>query len=133
MPYTIEQLPGEPIILATYTNPLNFAQDFRQARDEIYALSKTIPGSTVYLIHNARDLRVSVNDLYSGIVAVFKPEELKRERDARLHAIGVGAGSVVEFGVDVIKQTRFGGIEIELFETFEEALAYAREGYSPEI
>jgi len=127
MTHTIQQVANEPIILIKIFSPFDAHNETSEILHEIIEMVYPMPGLT-YLIYNVLELKLGFSDMVMGMAAALRSnvpgvEELKTK--ARM--VVVGAGDLIKFAAKSAKQVQYGGLNVELFDTSEEALAFARE------
>ncbi len=126
MTVKIEQLSEEPIILYTYSNPYKANEEIQAVIDGATELTAGIPG-TVYAIHDVHNVKVSFSELVSSMGTAIKSfRELKPDFLERTKTILVGTSSLLKLAADSFNQVQYGELSVELFDTVNEALAYAR-------
>jgi hypothetical protein len=125
MAFTIEQLPGEPIWIITYEEPIDFKNDPVGVKSYLGEATADCPG-VFYSVHDARDITVKFSDVVMGLAAAFRTSNFKLDA-SRGRMLVVGAEKLIRLAAESAKQVQYGGVHIEIFDTMEEALAYARE------
>ena len=124
MAYEIEKIDGEPIIVVTYKEPYSPNEDVIQTNRLVAKYLDDIEGP-VYLINDIRQVRLSFTSMVQTMAAAFR-DETTLEAD-RIKGVAVGAGRMLKMMVDSAKQMQFGNVNIDMFDTPEEAIAFARE------
>jgi hypothetical protein len=125
MPFSIQRLPDEPILLAKYTGRME-PEDLVALRTQSVQLAGEV--ERVYRVNDARQLELSFSDL----VAVMGAETATRTNPGSLgdprfnDIIVVSPGSLVRFGTESLSQEQYGSLQIPLFEDLGEGLAHAR-------
>lgn len=123
MPVAYELLPEESIIICTFTGDFK-TEDLRQMYrtcDEL--LNKTY--SHLYRISNFS----AVDSTFPEVMAAIK--EIGSDlpggaSDPRVTTCVVGSNQWTRMAVDFLKRPQFGGLQISLFQTIEDALAAMR-------
>jgi hypothetical protein len=124
MVYTIETLPGEPIIIDWHGEPLEetghqvFAEELAQAVQSI--------DGPIYRIADLTGMSYS----FPTMVYVMA-EETRHKRpgsvgDPRIKTVLVATGEIASLVATAAKQPHYGALDLPVFETRDEALAYIR-------
>ena len=125
MPFTVERLQNEPIIVITWSDPPNAAKDMPESWKEIDRRIRP-DESGVYTISDLRNLTIDFASIVSGMT-LQQEQRPGAANDPRVHSILVGSGILWEIVSKGAKQFKRAGMELPLFATMEEALAHARE------
>jgi len=125
MSYTIQRLPGEPIIINTLAADFNVSRDALPSLQETFTLVEEI-GGPVYSIMDVRQLSISFSDLVLGM-GMLTRGEMALFTDPRLRLIAVGASGLAAMGAKALSQAQYGNLSVHLCDTVDEAIAYARE------
>jgi hypothetical protein len=124
MPYKVERLPHEPIIVASWFDPVDPVQDSVKMAAETDALIG--PSETkVFVVNDFRPLKVDLKFVIAGMSA----QRLKRPgagSDPRIRTILVGEGMFWTIAEKSIKRLQ-GNLDATLFTSMDEALVHARE------
>lgn len=123
MAYTLKQLPGEPIIIDTHVDPLE-PSGYTDFARELVALATSIEGP-IWRIIDLSGVNVSFTVLVHVMAEEAKSGLPGTSGDPRVHPLVVGTGDSVKMIVDSAKQQHY-GVEMQLFATQAEAVAYAR-------
>jgi hypothetical protein len=131
MPYQVSRLGHEPIIIATLTDPIDWAQDIKKTTAEVAALAAEIEGRG-FRITDLTQAKVTFSELMMGLAAVLRSEGgwLSTPQITPLVVTTQELGR--EFQAFVAQQEQYGKLQIEIFSTLEQAIAYAREQGSAE-
>ena len=125
MPFKIERLPGESIIVTTWAEPANLTEEMPESWKKIDALIGP-DEDKVYCITDLRGLSVDFSTMIKGMT-LQRGRQPGSSSDLRIRSILVGTGMLWEIVSKGVKQIRGGNAELPLFSTMEEALAHARE------
>jgi hypothetical protein len=126
MSYTIEVLPGEPIIFAALSESFSIERDLPVAIGTILELLEGMDGKCFFIV----DSGGFVPDLH-GIVT--SASMMARGENPVWHhpniweVIVVTSVSIVKLGAEGLRHAAFGHLKIQAFSTAEDALDYARE------
>jgi hypothetical protein len=131
MPYQVSRLGHEPIIIATLSDPIDWAQDIKKTTAEVAALAAEIEGRG-FRITDLTQTNVTFSELMMGLAAVLRSEGgwLSTPQITPLVVTTQELGR--EFQAFVAQQEQYGKLHIEVFSTLEQAVAYAREQGSAE-
>jgi chromosome condensin MukBEF ATPase and DNA-binding subunit MukB len=123
MPVTVTRLPDEPIILAHIYDRMDLAT-IRSMFEQTAALAQEIEGP-LFRITNFRDVDVSIREMANALVEANRCAP-GSTRDPRVTPIMVAGRNRVRLLFDAMKRKEFGGREVLVFDTLDEALSYAR-------
>ena len=127
MSHTVERLPGEPIVIITYETPFNFQIEPGQIL-EAMAGAITDSDEIVFAVHNTSELSFSFSDIVAGMGGAFKSVR-GQELSPLTRILVVGGGNLLSLAVKSAKQIQYGGLDIELFDSVDAAIAYARQNF----
>ena len=122
MPHTVRKLPGEPIIVVTYTEPFDYAMGFEDIKNSIGKIANGIEGP-VFDIHDVSTLQFT----FSKVVTALRNALLNPTLKGKTTTLGVGAGILFDLATKAASRRQYGMTNILLFPTPEEAISYARE------
>jgi hypothetical protein len=126
MNYTTERLPGEPIIIHTLLSEYRLGKDTRPAIQEIAEVANKIEEKPVYIIIVTYELRMNFGDLVQGLAMATRGETaIFTDPSVRLRL--VGSGGLVELGARAFEQRQYGGLDVRLYPTLEDALEGIRQ------
>jgi hypothetical protein len=131
MPYQVSRLGHEPIIIATLTDPIDWAQDIKKTTAHVAALAAEFEGRG-FRITDLTQTNVTFSELMMGLATVLRSEGgwLDNPRITPLVVTTQELGR--EFQAFVAEQEQYAKLHIEIFSTLEQAIAYAREQSSTE-
>jgi hypothetical protein len=126
MPYEVSRLGKEPIIIATLIDPIDWARDIKNTTAQVAALAAEIEGRG-FRITDLTRTNVSFSELMMGLAAVLRSEGgwLSTPQIQPLVVTTQELGR--EFQTFVAEQEQYGKLNIEVFSTLAEAIAFARE------
>ena len=128
MSYTIEKLPGEPIIIVTTHPDFDAEAEYPLVRKEVAELLSRQPAPVFYIMDYTH-LSAGLDEIM--IVASGRT----RQPDANLRhpnvwqAIVVTNQDILRMAARGVSGEVFGGFDVPTFDTLDEALAYARAQY----
>jgi hypothetical protein len=121
--FTIEQVPGQPILLVTCNPDFDLQRDSLEIKRRLADLTAAIPGA-VCTIYDVRRFKSSFSDVIMGLTASFTPDDF--EADWARHQVAVvGAGDLFRLVARSAQQAQFSEFDVEVFDTLEEALTHA--------
>ena len=124
MPIETQPIDDENIIIIKISDPFKMAETIPELSDILQTKLDSTDG-TLYYISDICDATINFADLVSGMGLVFKGG-LESFSDSRLHMIVVSESSLVKMGSKAAQQTQYGGVNIKVFATVDDALTYAR-------
>lgn len=124
MSVSVKKLPGEPIVIVTYTMPFKGKDDVNAANAGVADLITRVEGD-LYRIADLSTVTIEWNELIRALQEATHRKE-GTLRDSRVHSIFVGEDQGVVMAVNSLKQQQYGGIDAKWFATLNEALEYAR-------
>ncbi len=122
MPFKIERLPDEPILIVTIEDHID-AEVVRGIFIQTAAMFAQIEGAVVYRIADIRTAKTNFVDVIK-IIKTIRSGIPASSIDPRIRGVFVGRNHFARMYADFIRQ--FGGAPIPFFETVEEAVEYAR-------
>ncbi len=126
MSLKIEKLPGEPILSLVFEGRLT-TEDLRQTEQVSLDLAKDLEKPT-FRISDARQMQVSFPDLvvllFDAAKARHNPGSLADPNFVDL--IVVPPEGLVAFGTKSLGQEQYGKLNIQVFDSIEDAFAHAR-------
>lgn len=121
----INKLPDEPIIIATYTKGQPPAEAIEEVIQYTAQLLDEVEG-VIYRIEDLTEADMTFGDAVQVMGAVTKNRP-GSARDPRVKTLLVGAGTLLDLSAKAFQQTQYGGLQVPLYSSVEEALANARE------
>lgn len=124
MPVRFEYLPGEPLIIAHFSGH-GTADDVLAMFDATGELLENY--SRVYRIANYQRARSSMKDVIDIVRKTASDSRPGSTQDPRVTSVLVADNKWVSLGADLLRQTNFGNIRLEVFNSQAEALKHLRE------
>jgi hypothetical protein len=126
MPIQVEFMKDEPITVYHYPEKLESNQDIRDAVIEATNHNRNLTDPVIWVIHDTTHLKLDFSTLVSALVTLTKegPEGFD---DPRLRAAAVSSSELVKLAAKAAGQRQYGSWQVAIFNTYEEALAHARE------
>jgi hypothetical protein len=129
MPFTVEKLPEEPIVLVKIKvgDQKDFERDFPPLVQRIAELVAGIEGP-IYRITDLTEVNISFGELVLAMQQEYRSEMPGTAADPRIQVVLVTSSKLIEVGAEgVPKSIHYGGKQPpKIFPTMDEALAYAR-------
>jgi len=123
MPIQNVQSPNNPnIIMSKATDPIDLTKDPQKSLGELQSMLASTSG-TVYLIVDCLGVNPGFSDMVIGMAA-SSSDPNSPLRNERLKTVIVAQGKIFENMVQWYKQNNYGKLEMPLFKTVDEALAY---------
>ncbi len=122
----VEKIKDEPIIVYHYPEKLESNQEIRDAVIEGTNLNRNMPDPVIWVIHNTSKLKLDFSTLVSGL-ATLTMDGPEGFNDPRLRAAAVSSSELVKLAARSASQKQYGGWQVAIFDTYEQALAHARE------
>lgn len=123
MPVTITRLPNEPIVIVELRERMDlnsvrtmFKQTAEIARDM---------NQPVYRIANFLNVNVSIREMAAALAEGTKGGP-GSPRDRQVPFVMVAGRNRIRFFFEMLRRKEYGGIEVPVFDTMDEALAYVR-------
>ena len=129
MPGSVEKIPDKPIAIVTYHGHIS-VEDTRAVFAQVAGLVD-VYGSPFY-----RLTRVSSSDSDTSFDELMRMTVVSSKgipgsaTDPNVTTIFVGQSMYFDLFVDAMQQDSFGGVEIPMFDTMDEAMAYVEEQLS---
>ncbi len=120
MPYSIKQVPNEPIITGIFYPPLDPANDAAGLLVELNRLVDSIDGE-VYYIGDTSRLNLKFADVVQSLSA-----SRDKVRPDKIRYIVVHSDEMSTLAATAWQQKQYGGFEVILVGSVEEGIAYAR-------
>jgi len=126
MTYQVQQLDGKPIWVSNYHEPYDPSMDAHAVDLEMQSLTADVPGK-LYFIADMRAIDVEFSDIVSGLAEAFKSGVETFYTNPRVTILTVGTSDLIKMATEAAKQAQYGGVDIKVFPTVEEAVACAEE------
>lgn len=126
MPIQVKQIGDEPIIVHHYPAKLESNQDIRDAIAAEYAIFQSLAAPVVWAIHDTTRLTIDFGTLISALVTLTREGPIRPD-DSRLQVAAVSGSELVKLAARSASQRQYGGWSVSIFDTYEQALAHARE------
>lgn len=126
MAFTVERIEDEPIVIVRVTNPLGDTVEETRASDKAVADAAADIEGTYYRITDVTELDITFTEIVYWL-AEQKHAAPGSINDPRLIPLTIGGKDIDYQAIDWAKQEQYGGREIQLFATLDDALAHARQ------
>lgn len=124
MAVKFEKLPSEPILLATFTDPLDATADTRILNETVAQTLSEMDGA-LYLIADLSDASIGFSDIVIGLGAASRGD-MAFFRAERLKMVTVGVGELVTRVAQFAQQKQYGNFGSVVLPTVEDALKHCR-------
>jgi hypothetical protein len=126
MTVKVEFIEDAPITVYHYPEKLESTLELKDAVIEGTNHNKEISDPVIWVIHNTSQLKINFSSLIMALVALTKegPEGFD---DPRLRIAAVSSSELIKLAARSASQQQYGGWKVLIFDTYEEALTYARE------
>jgi hypothetical protein len=126
MPFRLEKLPDEPIVMVSIVEPFDVKADYVPFANELLGLLDQ-SSEPLFAISDSRSLKLSFGEMVSMLGIVTRGDESRRlEKHPKIRAwLIVVENELLRMGANALGQAQYGGNAIPLFRTVEEALDYA--------
>lgn len=125
MPYQLEQFPDAPIMIFTMRQDYNMATDAPAFAQEIAALAPSWP-EPVFLIMVEDGYRPGLQDIMVGASVAARGENPVFHNPGIREVLYVTPDKMGQLALKGLNSPIFGHTMVKVFDTREEALAYAR-------
>src|SRR5688500_16510571 len=121
MPYKVEKLPNEPILVTAVLNPFKVSEEFPLY---IEAVVKALDEATepLYFISDAVGLKVSFGDVVSGLGFVTKGKITYINHRNMRKMIAIADSDLIRMAVNAVGQKQYGEHVAQVYPTAEAAL-----------
>lgn len=128
MPYNIELLPDEPIVIVTLSEPFDWVKDVETTTAQVADLTQHLDGP-IYRISDMKQVSLDFSEVVTALASVTKVKNGSFS-DPRYRIIFISQKALVdlaEFGAQSASQEQYGVAEpIQVFTDLDEALHYVR-------
>jgi hypothetical protein len=123
---TIEMLPDEPVLLITYNNTFSFKEEGKSVLESVIAAFDNASQPVFYIV----DMREEPAFDFQEFLALTS--QITRGQNALLHHRNMKENLIItqnnffKVAARGLSADVFGGVKARIFDTLEDALAYAR-------
>jgi hypothetical protein len=122
---TFNKLPDEPILILTLSGSSTDLSDPEQSHNQLHSFLDSI-SEPVFLILDMSNAQLGLDDLMRGASDAFRGDNPTFKHPNIREVLQVSDDPTLELAAEGMNSAVFGNIKIRLFETLEDALAYAR-------
>lgn len=123
----IEAFENEAIVIGHFEEPFNASSDLGDLNEAVTEMLQTSDG-IVYRIEDLTHIDVSFSALVEGLSVVTSKTHEGSARNERIRLLFAGHDQdLLEMLQSSFKQKQYGEIDVEIFETLDDALTYVRE------
>ncbi|NDJ75066.1 MAG: hypothetical protein GYB65_02310 [Chloroflexi bacterium] len=125
-PFSVEKLPDEPIVVCSMTTNFDLHNDYPAFWA---ALGSALEGleAPIYRITELLFDDMEFSDMAVALAAEAKSGMPGSAGDPRIRFVLVSVDGFAQMAVDSVGQDQYGQLDVPLFGTVEDALAYVRE------
>ena len=126
MAIEVEFIEDAPITVYHYPEKLESNQELLDAVVEATNHNRNLPDPVIWVIYDTSKLKIDFSTLIIALVTLTKegPEGFD---DPRLRIAAVSSNELVKLAARSASQRQYGGWKVWIFDTYEQALAHARE------
>jgi hypothetical protein len=125
MPIRNERVPNEPnIVISRATEPLDVVKDSTASMTELNGILANTKGK-LYVIADCRGLSPRFSDVVAGMANTARPDSPLH--NPRMETVVVADGQIFANMVAWYKQEHYGNLEMQVFQTVEEAIARVKQ------
>lgn len=128
MAIKVERIPNEPIIIYHYPEKLTSNSEITEALQEAITLHQSTMDDDpiIWVIHNTTELKIDFSTVIT-MLATLTREGPEGFDDPRLKVAAITQSELIRFVAKSTRQEQYGGWNVIVFETLEEAIAHAHE------
>jgi hypothetical protein len=125
MAFDTERLEGEPIIVVRSRRQ---PDDHRREMYEMYEAVDALigPDEEVFCITDLSDTKINFSSMVMGMSSI-RDKRPGSPSDPRITNIMVASGPLWNLAANAASQTQYGGVNVHLYSTVEEAIEFARQ------
>jgi hypothetical protein len=132
MSYTVEKLPGEPILISVMGEAYDIGRDVSASAQQLLDLLETMD-VPVFLVADMREIRANFGDVVAGLGAATRGEAAVFRHPNIREVVVVTTSDLLGMGAKALGQLQYGGLRASVFESLDEALAYVRDRVAEEV
>lgn len=125
MPYRVEKLANEPILVTCVENPFNVGEEFPQYVEAVVKALDESP-EPLFFISDAVGLKVNFGDVVAGLAFVTKGKLTYVNHPNMRRMIAIADSDLIRMAVNAVGQKQYGGHRTEVYPTTEAALISIR-------
>lgn len=125
MSFSVVKYPNEPIIVQTFNPDYNLYTEIALSNKESSEALENSPESGVYLI-DVFNFPITFEEIVKGANIVARGERPLWHHPKLKQVILVTSDALLRLAAEGMSAKVFGGLQVPVFETLEQALAYAR-------
>ena len=126
MTITVEKLPGEPIVIATYQEPIDWQKEIPEMFEQILVLRDTFEGCPkYYAILDLRAIKIGFSEMVLTMGEARKAGK-KRRPDMPVSPSLIGSGPIIRLASKAMEQQQYGEYRVALYTSLDKALDMIR-------
>jgi hypothetical protein len=128
MPYSVDLLPNEPIVIVTLSEPFDWEKDIQATTARVADLTRHLEGP-IYRISDMKQVSLDFSEVVTALAAATKAQE-GGFNDPRFRVVFISQEALLdlaEFGARSASQAQYGVAEpVQVFTDLDEALHHIR-------
>lgn len=125
MSATIKPVSGESLAIVTYQEPFNPVEDLAYVQDELeHLLAQT--GAPLQVVVDLRQIDLDFSELVQSLGMTSSSSSAASSKSGQIRLTFVGDSEMVKMAADAYGQAQYGGAEVDMFASLDQALAHAR-------
>ena len=126
MSTTIKKLPGEPIVIHAMSSDYKLVDELPKSFPKLLEFLGTLEEPVFWLVDISAVAVITVEDLLTGTELVARGEHALYRHPKIKYVVYISTSSMIKMAVDGMTKEAFGKFPISIFNTLDEALAFAR-------
>lgn len=122
---TANKLPNEPIVIITLSGSSADLSNREQEQMNLRSILSSV-AEPVFLILDLADAQLSLEDIMRGASDAFRGDNPTFKSPNIRQILHVSDNPTLELAAEGVASEVFGNVDVQIFKTLEEALAYAR-------
>lgn len=125
MSYRIEHMADLPVVFVSFDEDFDFGRDIPLLDKEVRVLLDSLT-SPVYYIIDTRNMKMTFNDIMEGVQLGTRGEKPTLLHPTIKQNIFITTSKAISMVARGLNTASFGSVDIKIYATVEEALAYVR-------
>jgi len=125
MSFDTKLLPNEPILLQIWNADFSFKAEAEEVEKQAKEILDSVD-EPVFYIADMRAARLTLEDVIAGANQTGRGAEPIFKHPNVRQIIFISENRILELGAKGMRSPVFGGIDVKVFKTLDEALAYVR-------
>lgn len=124
--YTIERLPGEPIVLSTIHADFSVGKELPEAVGKLTQMLDAAD-EPLYYVTKVDNFSLSFGDMVQALGRLTSGDLAFVQHPNLYKIVVVAYNNLIRLGSNALSQTQYGGVRVDVFDSLEEALASVRD------